>query len=80
MCDSLQPHGLQPCQASLSMGFPRLEHCSGLPFPPLGDLPNPGIEPMSLTSPPGAGHLFTSGATWEGQVRENGYTYMYMYG
>ena len=35
------------CQASLSMKFPRQEYWSGLPFPPLGDLPNPGIEPAS---------------------------------
>ena len=35
------------CQAPLSMGFPRQEHWSGLPFPSLEDLPDPGIEPMS---------------------------------
>ena len=35
------------CQAPLSMGFHRREYCSGLPCPPPGDLPNPGIEPMS---------------------------------
>ena len=34
-------------QASLSMGFSRQEYWSGLPFPPLGDLPDPGIEPGS---------------------------------
>ena len=34
-------------QAPLSMGFPRQEHWSGLPFPPPGDLPNPEIEPAS---------------------------------
>ena len=34
-------------QASLSMGFSRQEHWSRLPFPPPGDLPNPGIEPRS---------------------------------
>ena len=38
-------------QAPLSMGFPRQEYWSGLPFPSLGDLPNPGIEPASLESP-----------------------------
>ena len=32
-------------QASLSMGFPRQEYWSGLPFPSRGDLPNLGIEP-----------------------------------
>ena len=31
----------------LSMGFPRPEYCSGLPFPPPEDLPHPGIEPTS---------------------------------
>ena len=35
------------CQAPLSMGFSRQEYCSELPFPPPGDLPNPGIEPTS---------------------------------
>ena len=39
------------CQASLSMGFPRQEYWSGLPFPPPWDLPNPGIEPASPVSP-----------------------------
>ena len=42
-------------QASLSMGFPRQEYWSGLPFPPPGDLPDPGIEPASLVSPALAG-------------------------
>ena len=36
-------------QAPLSMGFPRQEYWSGLSFPSLGDLPNPGIEPVSPT-------------------------------
>ena len=34
-------------QAPLSMGFPRQEYWSGLPFPSPGNLPNPGIEPAS---------------------------------
>ena len=34
-------------QAPLSMGFSRHEYWSGLPFPSLGDLPDPGIEPRS---------------------------------
>ena len=33
------------------MGFSRLEYWSGLPFPSLGDLPSPGIEPKSPASP-----------------------------
>ena len=46
-------------QAALSMGFSRQEYWSGLPCSPPGDLPNPGIEPMSLMSPELAGGLFT---------------------
>ena len=34
-------------QASLSMGFSRQEYWSGLPFPSLGNLPDPGIDPRS---------------------------------
>ena len=34
-------------QAPLSMGFPRREYWSGLPFPSPGALPNPGIKPRS---------------------------------
>ena len=37
-------------QVPLSMEFPRQEYLSGLPFPPPGDLPNPGIKPMSPAS------------------------------
>ena len=49
-------------QAPLSMGFPRQECWSGLPFPPPEDLPNPGVKPASPSwqadslplSPPGS--------------------------
>ena len=45
-------------QALLSMGFPRQEYWSGLPFPSPGDLPDPGIEPRSpATEPQGASPL-----------------------
>ena len=40
--------GTVACQAPLSMGFPRQEYWSGLPFPSPGDLPDPGIKPTSL--------------------------------
>ena len=43
------------CQAPLCMGFSRQEYWSGLPCPPPGDLPDPGIEPVSLMSPALAG-------------------------
>ena len=35
------------CQTPLSMKFSKQEYWSGLPFPPPGDLPDPGIKPMS---------------------------------
>ena len=38
-------------QAPLSMGFSRQERWSGLPFPPPGDLPDPGIESVTCLSP-----------------------------
>ena len=44
-------------QAPLSMRFPRREYWSGLPFPSPGDLPNPGIKPVSPTL---AGGFFTT--------------------
>ena len=73
----LSPVPLSPCpiatlwtiahQAPLSMGFSRQEHWSGFPFPSPGDLPNPGIEPTSLTSPALAGGFFTTSANWDAQ-------------
>ena len=51
-----------PHQAPLFMGFFRQESWSGLPCPPPGDLPNPGIEPMS---PVLAAGFFTISATRE---------------
>ena len=47
-------------QAPLSMEFSRQKYCSGLPFPTPGDLPNLGIESVSLVSPALAGRFFTS--------------------
>ena len=55
-------------QAPLSMGFSRQEYCK-LPFPSQGDLPDPGIEPMSLASPALVSGFFTTGTTWEAQHR-----------
>ena len=42
------------------MGFSRQEYWSGLPRPPPGDLPNPGIEPTSPVAPALAGRFFTT--------------------
>ena len=47
-------------QAPLSMGFPRQEYWSGLPFPSPGDLLDPDIKPRSLMSPALAGRFFTT--------------------
>ena len=51
----LPPHGLS--MAPLSMGFPRQEYWSGLPFLSPRDLPDPGIEPAS---PALAGRFITN--------------------
>ena len=50
--------GIVALQAPLSMEF----FWSGLPCPPSGDLPGPGIEPVSLVSPALAGGFFTTSA------------------
>ena len=47
MSDSLRPPWTVACQAPLSVEFSRQEYWNGLPFPSLGDLPDPGIEPSS---------------------------------
>ena len=52
-------------QAPLCMGFSRQEYWSGLLYPHPKDLPDPGIEPMSLMSPALAGRFFTTSATQE---------------
>ena len=52
-------------QAPLSMGFSRHEYWSGLPCPPPGDLPDPGIKPTSFMFPALAGGFFTTSTTWE---------------
>ena len=61
MSNSFATLGTVVHQAPLFMGFPRQEHWGGLPFPPPGDLPDPGIKPASpalvggffSTAPPG---------------------------
>ena len=52
-------------QTPLSMRFSRQEYWSGLPCPPPGGLPDPGIEPTSLTSPALAGRFFITSPTWK---------------
>ena len=55
-------------QAPLSIGFSRQEYWSGLPCPLLGNHPDPGIKPSSLTSPELAGRFFTTSTTWEAHI------------
>ena len=50
-------------QAPLPMRFFKQGYWSGLPCPPPGDLPNPGIKPTSVMSPALAGGFFTTSAT-----------------
>ena len=47
------------------MGSSRQKYWNGLSFPPPEDLPNPGIELMSLTSPVLAVRFFTTSAIWK---------------
>ena len=47
-------------QAPLSMGFSQQEYWNGLPFPPLGNLPNPGLKPQPQVSSALAGGFFTT--------------------
>ena len=53
-------------QALLPMGFSRKVYWSGLPFPPPGTLPDPGIQPVSFTSPALGGGFFTTIASCHG--------------
>ena len=57
-------------QVPMSIEFSRREYWSGLPFPAPGNLPNPGIESMSLASPALAGGFFTTSTTWEAQAAQ----------
>ena len=61
LCDS---HGLQPSKLLCSWNFLGKKYWSELPFPSLGDLPDPGIKPVSLASPALAGGFLTTCATW----------------
>ena len=52
-------------QGPLFMEFSRQEYWSALPFPSLGNLPDPGIELVSLASPALTGGCFTISSIWE---------------
>ena len=53
------------CQPPLAIGFSRQKYWTGLPCSLPGDLPDPGIKPVSLISPAVAGGFFTTSTTWE---------------
>ena len=55
-------------QVLLTMGLSRQEYWHGLSCPPPGDLPDPGVELVALTSPALAGGFFATRATWEAHV------------
>ena len=65
LCDSMDCSLL----CSSVHGFSRQEYWSGLPFPPPGDLPDPGIGPTSLMSPALSGGFFTTSTTWEAHMQ-----------
>ena len=52
-------------QAPLSMGSSKHNYWSGLPCPPPGDLPDPGIELASLIFPVLSGEFYTTSTIWE---------------
>ena len=61
------------------MGFSRQEYWSGLPFPPPGDLPDPGTEPVSPACPALPGGFFATSATWEASLKTESQLLKYLY-
>ena len=61
LCPTLVNPWTAACRVPLSMGFSRKEHRSGLPFPPLGDLSDPGVSCVSCIG----GWILYHWATWE---------------
>ena len=58
MFNSLRPYGTVAHPVPLSMGFSRQEYWTALPFRSPEDLPDRGMEPMSLAAPAGSLLLF----------------------
>ena len=56
-------------QAPLSKGYSTQDYQSGLPFPPAGDLPDAGIEPVSTVSDVLAGGFLTAIPPGKPQIR-----------
>ena len=59
LCPDLRPFGASVHEILQTTQW------SGLSFPSLGDLPDPGMEPMSFTSPSSAGRFFTTSTTYD---------------
>ena len=83
MSDSFATPWTVAHQAPLFTGFPRQEYWSGLPFPSPGNIPDPGIKPMSLTL---AGRFFTTEPPEKAQSRTQSsviviflYSFLYFY-
>ena len=72
MSDPLRPIDYIP-QAPLSMGFSRQEYWSGLPFPPPGDLHDPGVKPLSRAESPGKRSLLFNRPQMLSQVKPSCY-------
>ena len=70
MSNSLWPPWTVAHQAPLPVEFSRQEYWSELPFPPPGDLSDPGFEPESPASPALASQFFTTGAAREAPEEE----------
>ena len=51
LCPLFATPWIVACQVPLSLELFQQEYWSGLPFPPLGDLPDPGVKPTSPASP-----------------------------
>ena len=60
-------HGPMECSlpGSSARGILQARRLGGVPFPPPGHLPHPGIEPTSLAPPALTNRFFTASATWE---------------
>ena len=69
LSDTLQPYRTVACQALPPLEFFRQEFWSGVPFPPPGHLPDPGMEPAHLASLALAGGFFMTAAPSEVQVQ-----------
>ena len=61
-------------QTPLSMGFSRQECQNGLPYPPPGNLPDPGIDLVCLYISELAGGIFTTSTSWK--AHHSGYCHL----